>query len=242
MPEDEFSLAWARHYDESLPPGVADSARAEAEFLTQLAGPGPVVEIGLGTGRVALELARRGVSVIGVESSAAMIGEFESKPDAELVQVVHGDFLETDVPQAALVYCVFGTFFQLAEQEQQLRCFEVVRAVLAEGGRFVVETPVPDLTGFAHGQRVMVDRSPDGSVHFIAVERHQAVTQRLTTEIFLMRPGGRHVLLPLTMRYAYPDELDLMARQAGLKLLERWSDWRRSPFEADSHRAISVYG
>ncbi|MGW5364896.1 class I SAM-dependent methyltransferase [Actinopolymorpha pittospori] len=201
------------------------------------------MEIGLGTGRVGLDLARRGVEVIGVETSPAMIEQFRRKPDAELVQVVLGDFLEVDVPRpASLVYCVFGTFFQLAGQEQQLRCFEVVRGLLADGGRFVVEAPVPDLTGFARGQRVTVDRSPDGSIHFIAVERHQAATQRLTTEIFLMQPEGRHVLLPLTMRYAYPDELDLMARQAGLKLLERWSDWKQTPFRADSHRHISVYG
>lgn len=211
MSHQVLDETWARYYDESLPPGVAEIAPAEAGFLAEIAGDGPAVEIGIGTGRVGLELVRRGVDVIGVESSLAMIEQLQRKPDADRIRVVAGDFLDADVPgPVPLVYCTFGTLFQLASQERQLRCFEVAKDLLAEGGRLVIDVFVPDLSGFVDGQQVHAQRSADGTVELIAVERHEAATQLLVTEIFMLHRNGRYDLLPLTLRYAFPDELDLM--------------------------------
>lgn len=243
MSDHVLDQTWARYYDESLPPGVAEVAPVEAEFLAEIAGSGPAVEIGIGTGRVGLELVRRGVEVIGVDSSPAMIEQLQRKPHADQVRVIIGDFLEVDIPgPVPLVYCTFGSLFQLGTQQGLLRSFEIAKDLLAEGGRFVVEVPVPDLSGFVDGQRIHVDRSADGTIKLIGVERHEAATQLLVTEIIMLHRNGSYDVLPLTLRYAYPDELDLMARHAGLTLLERWSNWHRSPFTVDSQRHISVYG
>ena len=218
-------------------PGETDAA---VEYLAGMAGPGPVLELGIGTGRIALPLAGRGIEVHGIDASAAMVAKLRAKPGGEAIPVVIDDFAAVDVQGTySLVFVVFNTFFALGSQEEQVRCFQGVARHLADGGAFVIQAFVPDVTRFAHGQRVgAVDVQSDRAI--LEVARHDPVQQRVTGQQIMLREDGIS-LYPVQVRYAWPAELDLMARLAGLRLRERWENWQRVPFTVSSGSHISVY-
>jgi SAM-dependent methyltransferase len=214
-------------------PGLDDCV----ERLAELAGPGPVLELGIGTGRVALPLVQRGLEVHGIDSSPAMLAKLRAKPGGDRVRTVVGDMAEVAVDASySLVFAVFNTLFALVSQEEQVRCFANVAGRLADGGVFVVEAFVPDPGG---GQAVRPLRVTVDSV-LLAVSRQDPVAQRIDAQQVLLGPRGVR-LVPGVLRYAWPAELDLMARLAGLRLRERWGGWRREPFTADSPTHVSVY-
>lgn len=228
---------WAAIYDDhhaSLDPQPA------VEFLAGLAGDGRVLELGVGTGRVALPLAARGIMVEGVDASVAMVERLRAKPGGESIPVTIGDMAEVPVSGLfRLVYLVFNTLFGLLSQERQAECFRNAAHVLDPGGMFVIECFVPDLTRFDRDQRVQaLAVTADHAV--IEVSRHDAAEQRVTTQIITLDSNGTH-LQPVAVRYSWPSELDLMAASAGLRLRERHSGWRRQPFTSASTSHVSVY-
>jgi SAM-dependent methyltransferase len=229
----------AEVYDEWF--GTPDDADEAASFLTGLAGQGPALELGIGTGRVALPLAERGVEVHGIDASEAMVERMRVKPGGGGIPVSIGDFADVGVDgRFSLVYVVFNTFFALLTQEDQVRCFANVAEHLDEGGAFVVEAFVPDPARLAGGEvtqtrRVEVDRV------FLETSRYDPVGQRVFSQNISL--GERETkFYPIRIRYSWPSELDLMARLAGLRLRERLGGWRREPFTAASTSHVSVYG
>ncbi len=231
---------WAEVYDQRH---ADHDAAATAEFLAGLAGPGGggrVLELAIGTGRVALPLAARGVTVEGLDASAAMVARLRAKPGGAGIPVTIGDMAEVPADGPfTLVYLVFNTLFGLLTQDRQAACFRNVARVLEPGGDFVIECFVPDLTRFDRGQRVQTLAVTEDSAT-VELSVHDAAGQRITTQIVTLDAGGTH-LYPVALRYAWPSELDLMAGQAGLRLRERYSDWHRRPFESASRQHVSVY-
>jgi SAM-dependent methyltransferase len=215
---------------------------ATVAFLEQLAGGGPALELAIGTGRVALPLAARGIRVDGIDFSPAMVAKLRAKPGGDRIAVTMGNFADVPVQGTyRLIFVVFNTLFNLLTQDDQVRCFENVAAHLTDDGSFVVEAFVPTfLTRLRNDQ--YVDAETIG-VHevWLDVGRHDPVTQRLEeSHVVLSRAGVR--VYPIVTRYAWPSELDLMARIAGLRLKERWAGWNREPFTATSGTHVSVYG
>lgn len=215
---------------------------AAVAFLEQLAGSGPALELGIGTGRIALPLAARGIRVEGIDISQAMVDQLRARPGGEQLAVTVGDF--ADVPVAGtyrVIYIVFNTLFNVLTQEDQVRCFENVEAHLTSDGVFVVEAYVP---AFLYQQRnnqyVEVETIEIDAVR-LDVLRHDPATQMIEESHVVLSAAG--VLLnPVVQRYAWPGELDLMARIAGLRLVQRWGGWRQEPFDSDSRLHVSVYG
>jgi SAM-dependent methyltransferase len=227
-------------YDE-LYEGKFDTEGA-VTFLAELAGDGPALELGVGTGRVAIPLAEQGVDVHGIDASEAMVQQMRTKPGGDRVNVVIQDFADLDVEGSfPLVYVVFNTLFALLTQDDQARCFRAVAEHLAPEGVFVIEAFVPDLTRFGrYRQRVEAGDLSLDRVH-LEVSRHDPVNQRVDGQHVVITEAGTR-LYPVHLRYAWPSELDLMARLGGLRLRERWGSWRRDPFNESSERHISVYG
>ncbi len=210
------------------------------EFLATLAGSGPVLELGIGTGRIALPLAARGLAVHGIDASDAMVARLRSKTHGDQIPVTVGDFADVAVEGTfALILVVFNTLFALLTQEDQVRCMRNVAAHLSDGGVFVLEAFVPDLTRFDHGQRVAATHVGLDEV-VLDVSMHHPETQRIDIQAVVIR-AGEIKTYPVPIRYAWPSELDLMAQLAGLRLRERWGGWRREPFEAGSAKHVSVY-
>ena len=232
-----YGERWAGVYDEhyaGLDPQLA------VEFLAARAGSGRVLELAVGTGRVALPLAGRGIRVEGVDASAAMVERLRAKPGGASIPVTIGDMAEVPADGPfQLVYLVFNTLFALPSQDRQAECFRNVARVLGPGGEFVIECFVPDVASYDRGQRVQALGVTEESAT-IRVSLHDAALQRVTTQMVTLDGHGVH-LHPLTLRYSWPTELDLMARQAGLQLRERHSDWNRQPFDSTSSKHISVY-
>lgn len=228
---------WADVYDEQH--GELDPAPA-VEFLAGLAGGGRVLELAIGTGRVALPLAGCGITVEGVDASEAMVGRLRAKPGGESIRVTIGDM--ADVPVSGpfqLVYLVFNTLFGLLSQQRQADCFRNVARVLGPGGLFVIECFVPDLTRFDRGQRVQARAVTEDSA-VLEMTLHDVARQRLTTQVVTFDGQGAH-LRPVAIRYSWPGELDLMAGQAGFRLHERHGNWDRQPFTSSSRGHVSVY-
>jgi SAM-dependent methyltransferase len=228
---------WAGVYDEHY--AGLDPADA-VQFLAGWAGTGRVLELAIGTGRVALPLAARGARVEGVDASAAMVEILRAKPGGESIEITIGEMAA--VPAKGpfqLVYLIFNTLFALLSQDRQAECFRNVARVLAPGGVFVIECFVPDVASFDRGQRVQALAVSEKAAT-IRVSLHDAAQQRVTTQVITMDGNGMH-LHPLALRYCWPAELDLMATQAGLRLRERHGDWDRQPFSATSGKHVSVY-
>lgn len=228
---------WAGVYDEhhaGLDPAAA------VEFLAGLARGGRVLELAIGTGRIALPLAARGITVEGVDASQAMVDRLRSKPGGEQIEVTLGDMAEVPVSGSfTLVYLAFNTLFALPSQGRQADCFRNVARVLDTGGAFVIECFVPDVARFDRGQRAhTVAVSEDSAI--LELSRHDAAQQRVTSQLVTLDGHGMR-MLPVALRYAWPAELDLMAGQAGLRLAERYGDWRRRPFDSASQGHVSVY-
>ncbi|HEX6208932.1 MAG TPA: class I SAM-dependent methyltransferase [Actinomycetota bacterium] len=214
---------------------------AAIEALARLAGEGPVLELGVGTGRIAVPLAERGIEVHGIDASESMVEEMRRKPGGEGVRVAIGDFAAVEAPADAysLVFVVFNTLFALSSQEDQVRCFARVAERLTEDGVFVVEAFVPDVSRFDRGQRVDVSRVETDRV-VLDVSMHDPIAQRIVSQHLLLGEGTVRQV-PVELRYAWPSELDLMARLAGLRLRSRHGGWREEPFTATGTRHVSIY-
>ena len=206
--------------------------------LAELAGDGAALELAVGTGRIALPLAERGVPVAGIDNSEAMLARLREKPGAERVEAVAGDMATTRVAAGfSLVYLVFNTIFNLTTQDAQVACFENAAAHLRGGGRFVIEARVPELQRLPLGQTVLPWRAdPEGMSYYV----YDVVSQRLSGQHFHLEDGHFRAG-PTEMRYAWPAELDLMARLAGMRLEHRWAGWGGEPFTGLSPAHVSVY-
>ncbi|WP_163548053.1 class I SAM-dependent DNA methyltransferase [Candidatus Frankia nodulisporulans] len=221
--------------------GAPGTGATAADFLYARAGAGPVLELGVGTGRVALPLAAQGVKVIGIDASPRMLARLREKPGGSDLDLKLGDFTELDFPAASLslVYVVFNTFFMLADQDAQVRCFTSVASALRPGGLFVLEAFVPDLARYDHGRCVQVERLEGESTQLSAAV-HDPVAQRIRHRRIVLGPDGVRTY-PADLRYVWPSELDLMGRIAGLELAERWAGWAGEPFTATSGYHVSVW-
>lgn len=209
--------------------------------LRELAQGGRALELGIGTGRVALPMQHSGVEVHGIDASEAMVARLRAKPDGESIPISLGDFADVAVEgQFSLVYVLVNTFFALLTQDDQVRCFENVARHLSADGVFVIEAFVPDLKRFDGGQAVRTIRVSDDEVR-LDISQLDPASQTVTSQhVTLTERGVR--LYPVKLRYAWPAELDLMARLAGLQLRQRWDSWQRAPFTEESGKHISVYG
>jgi hypothetical protein len=223
---------------------VAEQGDEEATiaFLEELARGGPALELAIGTGRIGLRLAARGIQVDGIELSPAMAAKLRSKPGGDQITVTIGDMAH--VPGSGtypLIYLVANTLSNLLTQDDQVRCFENVAAHLTADGAFVVEASVPaDLYRLRNNQYVDAEAIGIDYVR-LDVLRHDPINQLLDeSHVRITREGIQ--LNPIVTRYAWPSEMDLMARIAGLKLKERWGGWNREPFTSTSSKHISVYG
>jgi hypothetical protein len=239
VPEDHFGMEVARLYDESASQMFARAAVEPAvEVLAELAGDGRALEFAIGTGRIALPLAARGVGVSGIELSEAMVEQLRQKPGGRGVRVTMGDMASTRVDETfRLVYLVFNTIGNLTTQEEQVACFLNAALHLEPGGFFVIEVGVPDLRWLPPGGRYVVFHSDRASW---GIDEYDTASQGLVSHHFRQEAGGlRHRAIPF--RYVWPSELDLMARLAGMRLASRWADWHRHPFEHESQAHVSVW-
>jgi SAM-dependent methyltransferase len=236
---DTFGKLNAEHYDAYYP---ADGATVQSvDVLAKLAAGGSVLELAIGTGRIALPLAARGLTVSGIEASDEMIAKLRAKPGGGTIPVVLGDMADVAIDGAFdLVFLVFNTLFNLTRQDDQVRCFKNVARRLTPRGVFVVEAFVPDVANFVDKERVRTVGVTFNSAHLEA-SIHDPVTQTINYQYITLTQAGVR-LTPLPMRYAWPGEMDLMARLAGLQLRNRWGGWDRSAFTAASTRHVSVYG
>ena len=233
VPENHFGEAVAARYDE-LAAGMFDAAVVEpaVDFLEQLAGDGRALELGIGTGRIALPLSARGVRVVGIDLSEAMVARLRAKPGAERIEVAIGDFATVRVDGTFTVaYLVFNTTGNLTTQEQQVACFRNAAAHLVTGGCFVIETGVP-----SDDPLRVFDL---GDTH-VGVDEYDAATQRLVSHHFTLVDGAWE-RRSIAFRSVGPGELDLMAQLAGLTLRERWGGWSREPFTGESTKHVSVW-
>jgi SAM-dependent methyltransferase len=240
MPEDHFGADVADRYDETsaemFDPTVVGRT---VDFLADLAGDGAALELGIGTGRIALPLAERGIHVSGIDLSEAMVAKLREKPGSELINVTIGDFATTRVPGSfSLVYLVFNTIDNLTTQDEQVACFENAAAHLEPGGFFVIEVGVPDLRRLPYGERFVLF---DASENHIGIDEYDAATQGLVSHHWQREEDGSFHKGSGPFRYVWPSELDLMARIAGLRLRERWADWNRDVFSNESRKHVSVW-
>jgi SAM-dependent methyltransferase len=239
VPENYFGEGIAGRYDEAhaemFDPSVVEPA---VDFLAGLADNGAALELGIGTGRIALPLAKRGVRVHGIELSEAMVEQLRAKPGGDEIDVTIGDFATTTVDKAfSLAYLVFNTINNLTTQDEQVACFQNVAAHLEPGGCFVIEVGVPDLQRLPRGEsyrpfRVSADR--------LGFDEYDVVSQGMISHHYRVVDGQLDVL-SVPFRYVWPSELDLMARIAGMRLRERWSGWKGEPFTSLSTKHVSVW-
>ncbi|MEV0172491.1 class I SAM-dependent methyltransferase [Streptomyces sp. NPDC050803] len=215
-----------------------DAVNATVDVLAGLAGDGSALELGIGTGRIALPLAARGVPVHGIDMSRAMVARLRDKPGGDGIGVTIGDFATTRVDgQFAVAYLVFNTINNLTTQDAQVDCFRNAADHLAPGGCFVVEVGVPELRRLPPGQSaVPFHISPTRW----AFDTYDPATQAMSSNYVTIVDGrAEHETIPF--RYVWPSELDLMARLAGMRLRDRWEDWSGAPFTSESTRHVSVW-
>jgi SAM-dependent methyltransferase len=239
MTENHFGPDVAARYDEDSAAMFAPEALEPAvDRLESLAAGGPALELAIGTGRVGLALAARGVPVTGIELSSAMVEILRAKPGGADIPVTVGDMATTRVDGTfRLVYLVFNTIVNLTSQDAQVDCFANAAAHLDPGGCFVVEVNVPQLQRLPPGERANVFAT--GGDHW-GVDEFDVVEQRLISHHFVASEQGfRH--RPIPFRYVWPSELDLMARLAGLRMRDRWGDWHGATFTAESPSHVSVW-
>jgi SAM-dependent methyltransferase len=239
MPEDHFGERVAERYDESVADMFEPSAvEPVVDFLAELAGDGAALELGIGTCRIALPLARRGVHVRGIDLSTAMVARLRAKPGGEDLDVTIGDFATTRVEGTfSLAYLVFNTINNLTTQEEQVACFQNVGEHLEPGGCFVIEVGVPDLQRLPAGETV---RPLYLSATKLGFDEYDVVSQGLISHHYSVADGALDVL-SIPFRYVWPSELDLMARLGGMTLRERWRGWNREPFTSESTKHVSVW-
>ena len=239
MRKDYFAGSVAAHYDvdtaERFDPALVD---ATVDFLAELAGDGAALELGVGTGRIALPLAARGVAVHGVDLSPDMVAQLRAKPGGDAIGVTIGDFASTTVDGVfRLAYLVYNTIENLASQDDQVACFTTVSRHLEPGGCFVIEVMVPPLRRLPPGESAMAFHVTPDRLGFDTLD----VAQQLGVSHHYWVAEGRATTFTMPYRYVWPAELDLMARIAGMRLRERWSGWRREPFTGESTSHVSVW-
>jgi len=239
VPKNYFDERIAKSYEAKWPE-LHEPASIEpvVDILVELAGAGAALEFGVGTGRIALPLSRRGVRVAGIELSAAMVAEMESRPGAIDVKVAIGDFADTRVEGSfRLVYLLRNTITNLTSQDEQVECFRNAAAHLEPGGCFLIEVYVPELQRLPPGETVHPFIVTPTHLGF---EEYDVATQIAHSHHYWIS-DGRVETLSTPHRYVWPAELDLMARLAGMRLRERWSGWQRQPFTSESRSHVSVW-
>jgi SAM-dependent methyltransferase len=240
VPENHFGGYVAQRYDEDeaemFDPAVVEPA---VDLLMELADGGGALELGIGTGRIAIPLTQRGVRVHGIDLSEAMVARLRAKPGAEQIGVTIGDFATAIVPETfTLAYLVFNTIGNLTTQDEQVACFQNVASHLEPGGCFVIEVAVPDLQGLPHGQTFLVDAATE---EHLGIDEYDAATQGLISHHLHRAADGSYERTFTPLRYVWPAELDLMARIAGMTLRARWAGWKREPFTNESRKHVSVW-
>lgn len=213
---------------------------AAIETLAELAEGGRALELGIGTGRIALPLIARGIEVHGIDASEAMVAKLRRRPGAESINVTMGNFADVQVAgEFRLIFVVFNTFFGLVTQEEQVGCFQNVAAHLGPGGTFVIEVFVPDMKRFTGGQEL---RTREVTTERVSLQAslHDPVLQRVKSQ-YIVFSNNQVNNYPVEIRYCWPSELDLMAQLAGLRLRHRWGSWARGEFNAASEKHISIY-
>src|SRR5690349_9705278 len=232
-----FGRQWAAAYDATSNPDPA----AAVDFLAGIADGGPVLELAIGTGRVALPLAARGLRVQGVEGSPEMVAKLREKPGGADLPVVIGDMADVGVSGPfPLAYLVFNTLFNLVDAERQAACFRNVARVLAPGGAFVIEAFVPNLADFERDEQHPQVRVVTEDTAIFRLHRYDRAAQTFVRQGVDVSAEGLK-LQPFGMRYLWPEQIDRLAEQAGLRLAERYADWHRQPFTGASTDHISVY-
>ncbi|MDA9913167.1 class I SAM-dependent methyltransferase [Candidatus Nanopelagicales bacterium] len=229
-------------YDQTVDAYDYLATDVECARLFELASGGSVLELGVGTGRLAIPLAGMGLNVTGIDVSDAMLRVLEHKPGGDRVRSLKADM--ADLPTGAgsdysLVYAIFQSFFCLLTQQQQTDCFAGVAQRLAPAGRFVIEGFVPPIAEFSNSHRMRLAGMGDDSIN-LTLSQHDPVRQRISSKLVFLTEGSIRVV-PWEIRYAWPSELDLMAQMTGLALESRWQDWTGAPFTKTSTRHVSVY-
>jgi SAM-dependent methyltransferase len=239
MPQDYFGEHVAEQFDTRYAyqrdPAVLDPM---VDFLAELSGGGAALELGIGTGRIALPLARRGVPVHGIDLSEAMVSRLRAKPGAGAIAVTISDFAATAVEGTfSLAYLVANTIMNLTTQDEQVACFQNVARHLEPGGCFVIEVLVPGLQRLPPGETFQpFDVSPS----HLGFDEYDVARQGLVSHHYWIEAATVDVV-SVPFRYVWPSELDLMARLAGMRLRERWSGWKREPFTSESRMHVSVW-
>lgn len=234
--DEDTAQRYDHGHSEMFEPGVLDPT---VGFLADLAGSGRALELAVGTGRVAVPLAARGVPVTGIELSEPMVAQLRRKADEKSLPVLIGDMATTPAPGTfALVYLVFNTLGNLRTQDEQVECFRNAARHLAPGGHFVIELWVPQLRRFPPGQAAVPHEVTEEHAGF---DTYDLTTQTGTSHHYWREPGTSLRYGSTNFRYVWPSECDLMARLAGLELEERFGDWDRSPFTGDSPSHVSVW-
>jgi methyltransferase family protein len=233
--DDWVARRYERLWPELFDPAVIDPT---VGFLANLAGAGPALELGIGTGRIALPLNRRGVAVHGIELSPAMVARLQAQPGADAIGVTVGDFAKARVGRTfRLAYLLRNTITNLTSQDEQVECFGNVAAQLEPGGLFVIENYIPELQRLPPGETTHVFTATPVHVGF---EEYDVASQIAVSHHYWVIDGQLKTFSS-PHRYVWPAELDLMARLAGMTLRERWSDWHRTPFTSESRSHISTW-
>lgn len=239
MPEDYFGEGVAERYDTQYDTMTDDAVVGPiVDFLTALARNGAALELGIGTGRIALPLAQRGIRVHGIDLSEAMVARLQAKAGAEQIGVTIGDFAATSVDaRFSIAYLVANTIMNLTTQAAQVACFRNVAAHLEIGGCFVIEVMIPELQRLPPGETFRVFHASASSW---GIDEYDVANQGLISH-HLKDVDGALERVSMPFRYVWPSELDLMAQLAGMRLRERWSGWDREPFTNDSRKHVSVW-
>jgi SAM-dependent methyltransferase len=238
--ESTYGERIAEVYD-SLNQSMRYDASGAVDFLAPLARARRALELGIGTGRIALPLAQHGIRMHGVDASPAMVAKLRGKPGGAEIPVEMGNFANLKISgRFSLIYVVFNTFFGILTQEDQVRCFTRVAKRLTSDGAFVIEAFVPDLTRFDRAGRRTNTALISDERTLMEVSQLDAAAQRVRSQHIVIDDTGVH-RYPVELRFAYPPELDLMARIAGMRLRERWGGWDRRPFTSESANHVSVY-
>ena len=240
MPKNYFDEPIAAEYDVTSSAMFDPTLLASTvDFLADLVGSGAALELGIGTGRIALPLSGRGVPVHGIELSPAMVERLRAKPGAQDIRVTIGDFATTRVDGTfRLAYLVYNTITNLTSQNEQVECFQNVAAHLEPGGTFVIEVGVPDLRRLPPGETV---RAFAITPTYVGFDEYTDMTAQISYSHHYRVVDDKLEIFSAPFRYVWPSELDLMARMAGLSLRERWSGWTRRPFTGESHSHVSVW-
>jgi len=234
---ETFGELNADEYDLLHNPGTTEAA---IELLSEFALPGRTLELAIGTGRVALPMAERGCRIEGIEASPLMVEKLRQKPGGHGIPVTIGDMSEVKADgMFDFIFLIFNTLYNLTSQAAQVKCFRNAASMLAPGGAFLIEGFVPDLSQF-HDHRSVKPRHVGFSSLALEAAVHDPTTQRIDYQVLRVTSEGTR-LTPLPMRYAWPQETDLMAQLAGLELENRWGGWDKSDFTANSRMHISVY-